>query len=161
MANRLSSVQSLLPVMRPASAPLWCKKTRGRNRDFNLVVSVWSQFIADLKTMEKQSRFSNSFFSAFLNSALNLKRQHFLSCFIQCSRFSRHIVILPSFDISLQHHPKKKTTPNSHRNTLLCVFECAARHLSTPCSHLVPLGLNMIMVVVNLFAEEAFAAKGA
>lgn len=54
-----------------------------------------------------------------------------------------------------------KQPPGGRRTTLLCVFECAARHLSTLCSHLVPLGPNMIMVVVNLFAEEAFAAKGA
>lgn len=113
MANRLSSVKSLLPVMRPASVPLWCKK---RQEEENVTSTWWSLFMASSEQICGLWRSSCSqqhpqilnlsfFFSKF---SLILKWQHFSPCFIQRSRSSRHNVILPSLDISLL------TSPNNH-----------------------------------------------
>lgn len=157
MANRLSSVQRLLLVMRPTSVPLWCEKTRGRKRAFNLVVTVYGQFNSKFVDRgEPIHRFSTSLRYSF--SVFN-----FSSTFLHVFHSAFTIQPTRCHSSFTWHFPSMSTPKNidSHRNTLLCVFECAARHLSTLCSHLAPLGPNMIMVVVNLFAEEAFAAKGA
>lgn len=112
---------------------------------------------------ETVHRFSTSLSSSCWQFSFHSKSDDIFSPrFVERSRSSRNS---SSFFLHLTFPfnapPPQKKTIDSRRNALLCVFECAARHLSTLCSHLVPLGLNMIMVVVNLFAEEAFAAKGA
>lgn len=165
MANRLSSVQSLLPVMRPASVPLWCKKDKRKKTWLQpgglCLWPVLSRFAGcgEAAVPDAVHRSSISLFFFFSKFSFNSKTATLLAMFhsaftiqpTQChSYFTWH------FPFNVPKQP-----PGGRRTTLLCVFECAARHLSSLCSHLVPLGPNMIMVVVNLFAEEAFAAKGA
>lgn len=87
------------------------------------------------------------------------KWQHFLSCFIQ-SLDPTH-TISPLLHLAFPFHVQKQP-PNGHCKLVYCAsLNLAAYTCPPPCPHLVPLGLNMIMVIVNLFAEEAFAANGA
>lgn len=45
-----------------------------------------------------------------------------------------------------------------HAANVMCT---SLLHLPVPCPDLIPPGLDMIMVIVNLFAEEAFAGNSA
>lgn len=87
------------------------------------------------------------------------KWQHFSSCFIQSLDPTHTIFLL--LHLTFPFHVQKQP-PNGHCKLVYCAsLNVPAYTCPPPCPHLVPLGLNMIMVIVNLFAEEAFAANGA